>query len=107
MHEVDGYGHREIARLLRCSVGNSKSQLHKAKSKVREFLSFGPAEPGVRARKARKSAKAAKVVPAVMNKQQAIGIRGAAARGSESQATETPFTPFEGVLLDTRIQPAA
>jgi RNA polymerase sigma-70 factor (ECF subfamily) len=38
MHEVKGYDHREIARLLRCSVGNSKSQLHKAKLRIREFL---------------------------------------------------------------------
>jgi RNA polymerase sigma-70 factor (ECF subfamily) len=38
MHEVDGYDHREIARLLQCSVGNSKSQLHRAKSRMRELL---------------------------------------------------------------------
>jgi RNA polymerase sigma-70 factor (ECF subfamily) len=38
LHEIKGYGHREIAKLLRCSVGNSKSQLHKAKQRIREFL---------------------------------------------------------------------
>src|SRR5262252_2109241 len=38
LHEIGGYGHREIAKLLRCSVGNSKSQLHKAKQKIREAL---------------------------------------------------------------------
>ena len=38
LHEVKGYEHQEIARLLRCSVGNSKSQLHKAKLKMRELL---------------------------------------------------------------------
>jgi len=38
LHEVDGYQHREIAELLDCSVGNSKSQLHKAKLRIREFL---------------------------------------------------------------------
>src|SRR5882757_4498871 len=38
LHEVNGYQHHEIARLLRCSVGNSKSQLHKAKAKMRELL---------------------------------------------------------------------
>jgi RNA polymerase sigma-70 factor, ECF subfamily len=38
LHEIGGYGHREIAKLLRCSVGNSKSQLHKAKQKIRECL---------------------------------------------------------------------
>jgi RNA polymerase sigma-70 factor (ECF subfamily) len=30
LHEVEGYEHQEIAELLDCSVGNSKSQLHKA-----------------------------------------------------------------------------
>ena len=38
LHEVNGYEHREIARLLKCSVGNSKSQLHKAKLRMRELL---------------------------------------------------------------------
>ena len=38
LHDVEGYGHHEIARLLRCSVGNSKSQLHKARFKLRESL---------------------------------------------------------------------
>jgi RNA polymerase sigma-70 factor (ECF subfamily) len=41
LHEVKGYEHQEIARLLRCSVGNSKSQLHKAKLKMRELLARG------------------------------------------------------------------
>jgi RNA polymerase sigma-70 factor (ECF subfamily) len=38
LHEVEGYQHHEIAELLQCSVGNSKSQLHKAKLKMREIL---------------------------------------------------------------------
>lgn len=38
LHEVKGYEHHEIARLLHCSVGNSKSQLHKAKTRMRELL---------------------------------------------------------------------
>src|SRR5882762_3180061 len=38
LHEVDGYEHQEIAELLDCSVGNSKSQLHKAKLRIRELL---------------------------------------------------------------------
>jgi RNA polymerase sigma-70 factor, ECF subfamily len=41
LHEVEGYEHQEIAKLLDCSVGNSKSQLHKAKLRIREFLSAG------------------------------------------------------------------
>lgn len=38
LHEVQGYQHHEIAKLLDCSVGNSKSQLHKAKMKMRDLL---------------------------------------------------------------------
>lgn len=38
LHEVAGYEHREIARFLGCSVGNSKSQLHKARQRIRELL---------------------------------------------------------------------
>ncbi len=38
LHEVEGYEHQEIAELLECSVGNSKSQLHKAKLRIRELL---------------------------------------------------------------------
>jgi len=38
LHEVGGYEHQEIAGLLNCSIGNSKSQLHKAKRRMREFL---------------------------------------------------------------------
>ena len=38
LHEVEGYQHHEIAKMLECSVGNSKSQLHKAKMKMRDLL---------------------------------------------------------------------
>ena len=38
LHEVEGYEHQEIAKMLGCSVGNSKSQLHKAKLRIRELL---------------------------------------------------------------------
>jgi len=40
LHEVEGYEHREIAEMLGCSVGNSKSQLHKAKLRIRESLTY-------------------------------------------------------------------
>lgn len=39
LHEVQGYEHQEIAKLLDCSAGNSKSQLHKAKVRIRQILS--------------------------------------------------------------------
>jgi RNA polymerase sigma-70 factor (ECF subfamily) len=45
LHEIRGYDHREIADRLRCSVGNSKSQLHKAKTKLREIFLFSTALP--------------------------------------------------------------
>jgi RNA polymerase sigma-70 factor (ECF subfamily) len=48
LHEIRGYGHREIARLLHCSVGNSKSQLHKAKERIRECLFPGRRTPVLR-----------------------------------------------------------
>jgi RNA polymerase sigma-70 factor (ECF subfamily) len=38
LHEVEGYQHHEIAQILDCSIGNSKSQLHKAKLKMRDLL---------------------------------------------------------------------
>jgi RNA polymerase sigma-70 factor, ECF subfamily len=51
LHEVEGFEHQEIAELLGCSSGNSKSQLHKAKLKIRELLGHftkAPAtKPGV------------------------------------------------------------
>jgi len=46
LHEVEGYEHQEIAELLDCSVGNSKSQLHKAKLRIRELLGQGRQEAG-------------------------------------------------------------
>ena len=38
LHEVTGYDHREIASRLGCSIGNSKSQLHRAKARMRDLL---------------------------------------------------------------------
>jgi RNA polymerase sigma-70 factor, ECF subfamily len=39
LHDIEGYEHQEIADLLDCSVGNTKSQLHKARLKLRTLLS--------------------------------------------------------------------
>lgn len=38
LHDVQGYEHNEIAKIMGCSVGNSKSQLHKARMRMRELL---------------------------------------------------------------------
>jgi len=37
-YDVEGYNHQEIAGIFGCSVGNSKSQLHKARRKLRKLL---------------------------------------------------------------------
>lgn len=38
LHDIEGYEHEEIARMLGCSSGTSKSQLHKARLKLRRLL---------------------------------------------------------------------
>ena len=38
LHDVEGYEHNEIAEMVGCSIGNSKSQLHKARMKLRDLL---------------------------------------------------------------------
>jgi RNA polymerase sigma-70 factor (ECF subfamily) len=38
LHDIRGYQHREIAAMLGRSVGVSKSQLHKARKRLRELL---------------------------------------------------------------------
>jgi RNA polymerase sigma-70 factor, ECF subfamily len=38
LHDLHGYEHNEIAQILDCSVGNSKSQVHKARKRLRECL---------------------------------------------------------------------
>jgi RNA polymerase sigma-70 factor, ECF subfamily len=38
MHDIEGYEHKEIAGMMGCSTGNSKSQLHKARLKLRSLL---------------------------------------------------------------------
>jgi RNA polymerase sigma-70 factor (ECF subfamily) len=38
LHDVAGYEHQQIGRILGCSVGTSKSQLHKARLRLRQLL---------------------------------------------------------------------
>jgi len=73
LHEIKGYEHQEIARILRCSVGNSKSQLHKAKLKMRELLGYHKNEllqEAIEERKSKKRRAKAERVP-VMSEQPA------------------------------------
>jgi RNA polymerase sigma-70 factor (ECF subfamily) len=48
LHDVQGYKHHEIAEILGRSVGDSKSQLHKARSRLRELLHETSARQGAR-----------------------------------------------------------
>jgi len=45
LHDVEGYEHSEIARMMNWSVGNSKSQLHKAWRRLRDLLRFPGGKP--------------------------------------------------------------
>lgn len=38
LHDIQGYGHSEIAELTGRPVGNSKSQLHRARQRLRQLL---------------------------------------------------------------------
>jgi RNA polymerase sigma-70 factor (ECF subfamily) len=48
LHDIEGYEHNEIASMLECSIGNSKSQLHKARLKLRDALRTYPRQEGRR-----------------------------------------------------------
>jgi RNA polymerase sigma-70 factor, ECF subfamily len=50
LHDVEGYEHNEIAKIVGCSVGNSKSQLHKARMKLRDLLKMNRAEKAGKSR---------------------------------------------------------
>lgn len=54
LHDIQGYEHNEIADIMGCSIGNSKSQLHKARTRLRELLHEAERD---RARDARQAAK--------------------------------------------------
>lgn len=54
LHDVQGYEHNEIAVIMKCSIGNSKSQLHKARMRLRELLQEAERD---RAREERQAAK--------------------------------------------------
>lgn len=41
LHDVQGHEHKEIAVIRGCSVGNSKSQLHKGRARLRQLLQAG------------------------------------------------------------------
>jgi RNA polymerase sigma-70 factor (ECF subfamily) len=42
LHDIVGFGHQEIAKLMGCSLGCSKSQLHRARKRLRGLLQGEP-----------------------------------------------------------------
>ena len=54
LHDIQGYEHNEIAAIMDCSIGNSKSQLHKARMRLRGLLRDAQRE---RAREERRAVK--------------------------------------------------
>lgn len=46
LHDIEGYSHDEVSRMLGCSPGTSKSQLHKARMKLRRLLKSAKARKG-------------------------------------------------------------
>jgi len=38
LHDLEGFDHDEIGKMLGCAVGTSKSQLHKARQRLRQLL---------------------------------------------------------------------
>jgi RNA polymerase sigma-70 factor (ECF subfamily) len=51
LHDVQGYNHNEIAEIFGCTAGNSKSQVHKARTRLRDLLQRGIETGGLRLHK--------------------------------------------------------
>ncbi|MGE3273605.1 MAG: RNA polymerase sigma factor [Vicinamibacterales bacterium] len=47
LHDVEGFGHQEVADILGISEGTSKSQVHKARLRIRAYLTLGTTGHGV------------------------------------------------------------
>jgi RNA polymerase sigma-70 factor (ECF subfamily) len=41
LHDVEGFGHQEVGEMLGISEGTSKSQVHKARMRIRSYLAHG------------------------------------------------------------------
>jgi RNA polymerase sigma-70 factor, ECF subfamily len=45
LHDLEGFEHEQIGKMLGCAVGTSKSQLHKARRRLRQLLIGGQTTP--------------------------------------------------------------
>ncbi len=45
LHDVEGFGHQEVGAMLGVSEGTSKSQVHKARMRIRTYLAHGLRKP--------------------------------------------------------------
>jgi RNA polymerase sigma-70 factor (ECF subfamily) len=55
LHDVEGLSHEECAAILECRVGTCKSQLHKARARMRELLGpIGEITRGIERRSAQR-----------------------------------------------------
>jgi RNA polymerase sigma-70 factor (ECF subfamily) len=45
LHDVEGFGHQEVGAILGISEGTSKSQVHKARLRIRSYLTQPRVEP--------------------------------------------------------------
>jgi|SRR5665213_200025 len=50
LHDIHGFDHKEIAGMLKCSRGNTKSQLHKARRVLRNALTVESPKPSLRSK---------------------------------------------------------
>jgi len=65
LHDVEGYEHREIAKMLGVAAGTSKSQLHKARMKLRQMLSGRRSSRGLARSSARRRKEVRSVYPQI------------------------------------------
>ena len=45
LHDLEGFEHHQIGKMLGCAAGTSKSQLHKARQRLRQLLTGRPTTP--------------------------------------------------------------
>lgn len=91
LHDVEGYGHDEISQILHCSIGNSKSQLHKARGKLRRLILTGAKAKSLKksARSRRRATRIAAVAARVVKR--AVGLVSASSvTKSSSSHIATP-----------------